>query len=122
MPYFDYCLSLSIYFTKRSIQKLSNSYYYCVQRLLNIRPNIHGNNDFNTLNIELNKFNIDCFQHRIIKRLAHFVHKIVNLKTSPVDLKEVLISNRSKNVDYNLRNSNDYLAPSKGKFNDYVEK
>ncbi|RNA38081.1 helicase carboxy-terminal domain [Brachionus plicatilis] len=68
--------------------KLSNSYYFCVQRLLNIRPNIHGNDDFSTLNIKLNKFNIDCFQHRIIKRLAHFVHKIVNLKTSPVDLKE----------------------------------
>ena len=122
LPYFDYCLSLAIYFPKKTIQKLANSYNFCLFKLLNIRFNVVTNDDFNQLNNMLNQFNLDCFQHRVIKRLSCFIYKIINFKNSPTGLKSILIRNCSVKANYDLRNKNDYLVPSKGRFNDFKEK
>ena len=122
LPYFDYCLSLAIYFPKRTIQKLANSYYYCLQKLLNIRFNVINNEDFNILNNKILHYNLDCFQHRVIKRLSRFIYKTINFSDSPIRLKSILVRNCSKNLIYNLRNSNQYIVPSKGKYNEYREK
>ena len=36
LPYFDYCMSLLIYYPKQTIQKLNNSYNFCIKKLLKI--------------------------------------------------------------------------------------
>jgi len=36
LPYFDYCLSLIIYYPKYSIQKLQNFYYTCITKLFGL--------------------------------------------------------------------------------------
>ncbi|CAF1091926.1 unnamed protein product, partial [Brachionus calyciflorus] len=53
LPFFDYCSSLTVYFPKRAIQKLANSYYLCLFKLLNIQYTVRTNDDFNGLNNEL---------------------------------------------------------------------
>ena len=35
LPYFDYCLTLSIYYTKTLIQKVCNCYYLALSKLFN---------------------------------------------------------------------------------------
>ena len=108
LPYFDYCLSLCIYFPKRTIQKMANSYYYCFQKLLNIQFNVIRSDDFNILNNNISHYNLDCFQHRVIKRLSRFIYKTINFSNSPNGLKSILVRNCAKNIVYNLRNSNEY--------------
>ena len=117
-----FILSLAIYFPKRIIQKLTNSYYYCLPKLLNIRFNVKNNDDFYILNNKIIHYNLDCFQHRLIKRLSRFIYKTINFSDSPIRLKSILVRNCSKNLIYNLRNSNQYIVPSKGKYNEYREK
>ena len=36
-PHFDYCNSLFIHFPKSTLQKISNCYYFCMLRLLNLK-------------------------------------------------------------------------------------
>ena len=122
LPYFDYCLSLLIYFPKRALQKLANTYFYCSHKLLHLNFSVSSIEDFNKINIELNKFNIDCFQHRLIKRISRFIYNVYNQKNGPVGLKSCLTRNHEhKTVMLNLRNKNMFFLPSKGKFNDHME-
>ena len=37
LPFYDYCLSLFIYFPKATIQKISNTFYNCIDKLLKIK-------------------------------------------------------------------------------------
>ena len=87
MPFYDYCLSLIIYFPKRTIQKLANSYNFCLAKLLNLRANIIAADDFNCFNNQLSSLNIKAFQHRILNKLSIFSHNIVNQSNSPLELK-----------------------------------
>lgn len=122
LPYFDYCLSLAIYFPKRTLQKLANTYYNCIYRLLKIKKPIRTLEDFNNLNNELSKYNLECYQHRLIKRIARFIFKIYKNQNSPNGLKRSLIKNgECKTVIYNLRNKIKFFIPSKGKYNDKME-
>ena len=121
LPHFDYCLSLIIYYPKKTIQKLANYYNYCLYKLLNIRHKVYDSNDFNSLNNLLNNFKLDCFQHRIIKRLSSFIYKVLNYKESPKQLRSYLYQNVSLAKPYNLRNKFDYVLPLKGNFNDKME-
>lgn len=98
LPYFDYCSSLVIYFPKRALQKLANTYYYCTQKLLHLRFSITSVEDFNKVKNDLNKYNLDCYQHRLIKRISRFVYKVFNQKNSPANLKVSL----TKNCDQRL--------------------
>ena len=38
LPYFDYCLSLSIYFPKSTIQRINNCFNLCLYRLFKLKP------------------------------------------------------------------------------------
>ena len=40
LPYFDYCLSLSIYFPKSTFQSISNCFNLCLYRLFKFKPDI----------------------------------------------------------------------------------
>ena len=89
LPYFDYCISLFIYFSKDIIQRLCNKYYLCLFKLFGVEFT-----DFNTAN-ENNeflhkKFGIFAFQHRIFSRISTFSFKILNFNNSPKPLHIVI--------------------------------
>ena len=67
LPYFDYCCSLFIYFSKEMIQKISNLYYMCLYKLFKF--------NFISDSIEANKFlenyGLNSFQHRILNNLPN---------------------------------------------------
>ncbi|RNA23852.1 RNA-directed DNA polymerase from mobile element jockey-like [Brachionus plicatilis] len=42
---------------------------------------------FNILNKELSKYNLECYQHRLIKSIARFIYKVCNNKNGPMELK-----------------------------------
>jgi len=107
-PYFDYCSTIFIYFNKSAIQKIANCYYLCLSRLLNFKFTAKFNEskfDFNHLNNELEKLNLQSFQHRVLSRLLTFGHKIVNLSDSPENLSELLSTKGPVNHTYDLRNN-----------------
>jgi hypothetical protein len=122
LPHFDYGMSLFIYFPKRALQKLANTYNYTLYRLLNVSYPIRNIEDYNGFHIMLKQFNLECFQHRIIGRISSFIHKIFNLKQSPSNLKSLFIRNYSvKETSIELRNKKHFYVPSKGKFNNFNE-
>ena len=90
LPYFDYCLSLSIYYSKCVIQKLCNCYNMCLVKLFNSTKNdkfIFNDEDDDKLikiNNFLKKFNIFSFTHRIFIRLNLFLFKIVTNESPPL--------------------------------------
>ena len=78
--------------------------------------------DFNKLNIEMGKYNFECYQHRLIKRVSRFAFEIYNNKYTPLNLKTSLTRNSAqKTGEYNLRNSSLFYIPSKEKLNDRME-
>jgi hypothetical protein len=90
LPYFDYCLSLSIYYSKSVVQKLCNCYNMCLVKLFNSTKNdkfIFNDEDDDKLikiNNFLKKFNIFSFTHRIFIRLNLFLFKIVTNESPPL--------------------------------------
>ena len=124
LPLFDYCLSLCIYFSKKAIQKLVNTYNFCLFKLFKIRAKIdyRDANDFNLFNNKLEvKFNLSSLQHRIIIRLMLFSHKIINNEYSPEELRIQFITNFTLNKNYNLRNLNKFYEPTLSKLNNFDE-
>ena len=105
-PYFDFCSTILLYFPKTTIQKIFNSYNYCLTKLLGIKANssmINNPNEFNNL---LEKYGLNNFQHRFILRASTLAHNIVNKANSPKTLKEKLVFNKDIDKGYTLRNEN----------------
>ena len=95
LPYFDYCLSLLIYFPKYTIQKLSNCFNNCIFMLLKfkIEPEEDqeiSNEDIIKFNNKLQTFGLFSFQHRLMNKILTFTHKIINNQNSPSELKKDL--------------------------------
>jgi hypothetical protein len=126
LPYFDYCSTLCIYFSKEIIQKLANSYNNCIFKLVDTKKicnfTINTSNDFNLWNNQLSYYNINSFQHRILFRLNTYIYKILHYKNSPRNLSKLFIFNSALNKKYSLRNTNDLYIPSIGRYNDNGEK
>jgi hypothetical protein len=126
LPYFDYCSTLCIYFSKEIIQKLANSYNNCIFKLVDTKKicnfTINSSNDFNLWNNQLSYYNINSFQHRILFRLNTYIYKILHYKNSPRNLSKLFIFNSALNKKYSLRNTNDLYIPSIGRYNDNGEK
>ena len=116
MPHFDYCLSLTIYFPKSSIQTLSNCFYYCLYKLFKFK----ASNDQMETNNNLERLNLFSFQHHIILKLFCFVHKIYQGPNSPIYLK-AQINQKKDTINYNLRSSNTFTQ-SQTKFSHYGER
>jgi hypothetical protein len=116
LPYFDYCLSLLIYFPKTVIQKLSNCYYLCLFKLFKMKFN-DADADTNSINNNLSKFGLFAFDHRIFYRLFTFSYKIYNDSYAPQLLRGLLKTNVTRELKYDLRNKNDLIVSSlKNKF------
>ena len=107
LPYFDYCLSLTIYFSKGAIQKLSNCFYLCLLRLFNFKAlpsDITGLNNF------LEKYGLFSLTHRIICKLFNFSYKIANSEVL-IELKSKLTLKEKNSNKYDLRNKVTNVVP-----------
>ncbi|RNA02458.1 RNA-directed DNA polymerase from mobile element jockey-like [Brachionus plicatilis] len=87
-----------------------------VEELLSTLPStgapVTNVEDFNILNNELSKYNLECYQHRLIKRIARFIYKVCNNKNGPMELKASLVKNKDiKTVTYKLRNNCMFYMP-----------
>ncbi len=91
MPYFGYCSILSIYYTKSAIQRMCNCFNLCLFKLFKIKNTAKTNEELNEHNNKLEKFGLNAFEHRLMSRVAFFVHKITNDSKAPTDLKVLLI-------------------------------
>jgi hypothetical protein len=125
LPYFDYCATLCIYYSKSILQKLANSYNNCIFKLINVKSIhdsvINSSDDFNKWNTLLEQYGLNGFQHRLIIRLATYIQKIFCYSNSPSNLANCLTVNNDLNKSYNLRNLLELKVPTKGKYNDHGE-
>ena len=111
MPYFDYCLSLLIYFPKATIQRLNDCFNLCLFKLFGLKFNKNVN-DLNNFNNQLECYGMVSFKHRFIEKVLTFIHKIENEEGAPPDLKKKLKKNSTVNKgEYNLRNKNLFQQP-----------
>ena len=112
MPYFDYCLSLLIYFPKATIQRLNSCFNLCLFKLFGLKfnKNIIDQNSFNN---QLENFGMVSFKHRFLEKVLSFVHKIENEEGSPLELKKHLKKNDTVDKGgHNLRNKNLLYQPN----------
>jgi len=100
LPYFDYCLSLIIYFPKQTVQSLNNCFNLCLYRLFKFGPEIDYHKDDNNIEIimnnfldKLNSYDLFTLQSRIYTKLLSFVYGIKNNKNSPSELKKQIVQN-----------------------------
>ena len=112
LPHFDYCISLSIYYSIELRQQLVKLYKFCLRKLLNIKFHNENNDKFNTqeTNNLLKQYNLFSFEYRVFYRLSLFIHKI-NLNKFPLGLFNLINLNSSVKNSYNLRNKNAYFIP-----------
>jgi len=116
LPHFDYCLSLSIYYSKTLLQKLSNLFYLCLAKLFKFNLFYM---DPSAVNNFLEGYNLFSFQHRLILKLLTFSFKIYSNNDSPPLLKSQLNLNSTRNISYNLRNKEKFCnIKSSNKFGD----
>ena len=67
--------------------------------------NLKATADVNNFNNLLENYGLNNFQHRLLIRLATFVHNIVNIEQAPKLLKEQIVMNVNINKGgHNLRN------------------
>ena len=89
LPYFDYCLSLAIYYIKNAFQKLCYLYYKVLTKLFKFQLD---NIELDWVNEYLKRFNLFSFQHRLVYRLSLF---LFNSK-----IKDNLRSNSETQINY----------------------
>ena len=87
LPFFDYCLSLIIYFSHVLICKLANIYNHCLS-IINLDLK---NNLITEINKKLKKLHLFSFSHRVLYRLLSFSFKLLDNPNSPPLLKAQLI-------------------------------
>ena len=90
MPYFNYCITLSIYFPKATLQSLCNFYYFCLYKLFNLKTVC----DITLLNNILESMSLSSFQHNLLFKLTIFSHNIFNNKNVPAKLKKLLLNKK----------------------------
>jgi len=102
LPYYDYCLSLIMYFPKNLIQKLSNSFYICLFKLFNYKFCDQNPIIINDL---LKKFNLFAFEHRVFSKLLSFANNIYSNCNSPATLHNCFRTSAARHKTRTLRNS-----------------
>ena len=87
MSCFDYCLTLSIYYSIEAINKLTKMYYLSLFKLFRLN---FLNCSLGKIEETLSEYNLHSFHHRLCFRSSVFVYKIMYGKQAPVLLKEWL--------------------------------
>jgi hypothetical protein len=122
LPYFDYCSTLYLYFSKASIQKLFNLYNFCLFKLLKVQFNIIQSADYNKLNNYLEIDRLQSFQHRVLFRFCTFAFKLLNHRNFPQEMQSKFELTRDKEKGYTLRNSNKIALPHNENLNNHENK
>ncbi len=107
LPYFDYCLSLSIYFPKSTLQMINNCFNLCLYRLFKFKPdtkNLDLNDDEENKIIDdfekkLESYGLFTFQSRIFNKFLNFTHFLKNHQNAPCKLKEAVNTQFAENSD-----------------------
>ena len=102
LPYFDFCLSLIIYYLKYTFQSISNCFNLFHYRFFKFKSDIHYSemeNKRETMSEFLVKFKYDLFtlQARIYANLLTFAHSILLSENAPDILKKKLSADIAKN-------------------------
>ena len=114
LPYFDYCISLFIYFNKQTLQKFCNKYYLCLFKLFKVE--FSDFNSFDDINIYLHKrFGIYSFQHRIFSRISILSYKLLNFVSAPRILQDSIISNFANELNSNNASEDNWKILINGK-------
>ena len=83
---------------------MCNCFNLCLFKLFKIKNTAKTNEELNEHNNKLEKFGLNAFEHRLLSRVAYFVHKITNDSKAPTDLKALLIPrNTAVNTTMQLR-------------------
>ena len=97
LPYFDYCLSLIIYFPPSAYQSLNNCFNLCLYKLFKFKPEVtpeddEGNEEkiMSDFIEKLNSYSLFTLQSRIYNKLLLFAHGIKSNKKSPVELQALI--------------------------------
>jgi hypothetical protein len=120
LPYFDYCLSLYIYFPKSAIQRICNIYNICLYKLFKFKietnnimdeafieddtdPNLENHDELSVqrkkddlydriqrFNAHLAGYKLESFQMRLYKKLMIFGHIIIHNSEAPENLKNAI--------------------------------
>ena len=99
---YKYLLALSyikIIFQNLKISNLANCYNACLFKLFKFVFTLKELDE--TYNF-LQGYNLCAFQHRVVLRLSFFAHKIINIKQAPINLKNQIIYNSDRKIDYKL--------------------
>jgi hypothetical protein len=87
LPYFDYCLSLIIYFSKQAINKMAKIYYTCLFKLFKLK---FVGQDIFAFNNSLKQYKLYSFTHRVVYKLHSFIFSIKTQDAAPIKLKECI--------------------------------
>jgi hypothetical protein len=97
LPYFDYCLSLIMYFPPSAYQSLNNCFNLCLYKLFKFKPEVtpedgEGNEEkiMSDFIEKLHSYNLFTLQSRIYNKLLLFVYGIKPNKKSPVELQALI--------------------------------
>jgi hypothetical protein len=109
LPYFDYCMSLLIYYPKQTIQKLNNSYNFCIKKLLKINLEDKAPKDDESeskqqddedqvikFNKSIKPFKLFSFQHRVINNLMNLPKKSIHYREHLLFLKPHSVAHRTQ--------------------------
>ena len=108
LPLFDYCLTLTIYYAKYIIAKLSNCYYLTMAKLFNSNKSDKfnfTNQSLDEIQMFLLKYNLYSFSHRVFVRFNLFMFKIINSKSPPL-LYESIVVNKEDIIANRLKSDN----------------
>ena len=94
LPYFDYCLSLIIYFPSSAYQSLNNCFNLCLYKLFKFKPEIVEKDEevdeikiMNDFIEKLHSYHLFTLQSRIYNKLLMFSHSIKTNSRAPVELR-----------------------------------
>jgi hypothetical protein len=97
LPYFDYCLSLIIYFPPSAYQSLNNCFNLCLYKLFKFKPEVTSEDEeaneekiMSDFIDKLHSYDLFTLQSRIYNKLLLFTHGIKSNKKSPVELQALI--------------------------------
>lgn len=110
LPLFDYCLSLSIYFSNCLIFKIEKLYNNCIFKLLQIDL---SKLSITSQNSQLKTLNILPFQYRILYRLSLFTYKCNQFELTSYlyflfHIKEKCLTHNLRKIDDDLYTTPDF--------------
>ena len=103
LPYFDYCISLCIYYSKEAIRRLCKAYYIRLHKLFkfNFYSATHE-----IINKKLKCYNLFSFHHRLVYRISLFINRIMSTLNSPMQLRSWLIPSLIHHEHHDTRSNN----------------